>query len=101
MRRVDSHELAEWIAFDRIEPQQDGYWCAAMLAATVVNLFIPRGKTKAKVSDFYPQWGKPRPRQTPQDHEAIFSAIAGSINARLASGGQPVPVDSKEVRTLS
>lgn len=59
---MDSNELSEWMAFDRIQPLPNLYWIGGMLASTLVNLW---SKDKVSAEDFIPR------RKPPRDPEEI------------------------------
>lgn len=49
---TDGNELSEWMAYDRIEPAPDPYWCAALVASTVARAL---GNGKARLEDYLPR----------------------------------------------
>lgn len=66
---MDSKELSEWMAFDRIEPFDNPYWRSGMLAATTANVM---GGGKNKPQDFMPMRRKP---QTAAQQIAMLKAL--------------------------
>jgi hypothetical protein len=76
--RMDSRELAEWQAYEKIEPF--GEWRAdlrsAIVASVVANAF--RGKDSRPVSpeDFMPEFDKRQEPQPWQAQRAIFDMMA-------------------------
>lgn len=67
------------MAFDRIEPFDDGYLQAAIISRTVANSF---GGAKAKLSDFMPS--RPTadaPIQSASDGLAVMRAVAAKHEA--------------------
>lgn len=84
MGRMDSAELSEWMAFDRICPLPDpwtihGHLCALLWA-------LSGQKKKAEPADFIPASRPPRRAQSPAEIEARLrawtAAIAGHLNAK-------------------
>jgi hypothetical protein len=49
---LDSEELSEWMAYDRLDRIPDPYWIAGMITA---NLFNALTGGKAKIDDFIPR----------------------------------------------
>jgi hypothetical protein len=84
MTRIGSDELSEWLAFDRIEPLDDGYWQAARICLTMAQAWGGR-KNKATLDDFLPVSRKPRKRARPTWSEV--SAILGGMMARQRARG--------------
>lgn len=83
---MDSRELSEWIAYDNIEPFEDGYWQAAMIASVLVNSQRVKGP-RAKITDFLPVRRDSRKRQTPAELESAFRAFAIAHNTKKAANG--------------
>ena len=52
LAETDSAELSEWMAFYRLEPPENGYWQAGIIASTFVGVMT--GK-RTKPEDFMPQ----------------------------------------------
>jgi hypothetical protein len=73
----------EWIAFSRIEPfgPEHEDWRAAMIAATVANAHLPKGK-KARIADFMPKRPRPKPDKNTlaQKIHAAFSFLGVKKN---------------------
>lgn len=57
LENIDSVEISEWQAYDRLEPFDNPYWRSGMLASTTVNVM---GGGKTKPTDFMPQRKKPQ-----------------------------------------
>lgn len=81
LRRMDSAELTEWMAFYNLEPfggdtQFIGH---AITAATVANANRGKGKKAAKVEDYMPKWK----RAQTLDEQIQFAAMM-----TVALGGQ-------------
>lgn len=77
--RIDSAELSEWIAFDRLEPFEDGYWQAALVARTVSGCFT--GKPRP-LEQFLPKRSdRAQPGQTSEEllakMRSIYALMAG------------------------
>lgn len=67
----DSVEISEQIAFSQDHPFPDIYWCAAMLATVVWNLW---SKSKRKLESFLP--AKPeKPKQSMSAMKAIMDVV--------------------------
>lgn len=80
-RRVDSAEIAEWLAFWRIEPRFSPWQAMAQICCIVYNAF--RGKGQAKhPRDFLPA-GMAVKRQSSAQQRAAFGAWAAIHNARI------------------
>lgn len=83
LERIDSAELSEWLAYDRIDPFDDGYWQAGMIAATVANA-MGSGKRTYRPADFMPRPARQR-EQTPAEMKVVMeSAIARHVAALAA-----------------
>lgn len=83
MQRIDSRELTEWLAYDRISPigQERGDVQAASVALTVANFNRTR-KEPYSLSDFLPHYGeKPEP-QTQEQISAALKQWAGMTNQK-------------------
>lgn len=78
--RMTARELAEWQAFDALEPigairNDFGF---AMIAALYCNAHKRKNDAPSKVTDFMPFLEKPRAKQqTPQDMAAILRFAGG------------------------
>ena len=76
--RIDSKELAEWIAYNNIEPfgPERADLRAAMVCTTAANCARTSKKQKAfKISDFMPKFGSPEPR--PQSMVQLKAILKG------------------------
>ncbi len=79
LRRIDSAELSEWMAYERVAGPLGGArgdQQAAVVASTVANAMRSKGRAY-KVDDFVPQWGP-----SEQSHDDLL-AKALAINAAL------------------
>jgi len=56
LARIDSRELAEWIAYDTIEPigEQRTDMACGVIASTIANCHRPKGHSAFKPLDFMP-----------------------------------------------
>ena len=84
---MDLDEYLDWQAYERLEPfePQRADLRAAMMASTMVNLQIPKGKTRTKAKDFMPQFDEKYTAKPvdPKAQQAMFIAmIGGSVNGR-------------------
>lgn len=82
LRRMDSRELTEWLAFYTLEPfgGETVYLGHAITAATVANSNRGKSKKAAKVEDFMPKFERP--------HETSINDAVGFARAlTLALGG--------------
>lgn len=77
LSRMDSAELSEWLAYDRIEPLPDAHWDAALVAHTTARSM---GAKHAKFEHYLPQktGAKPPARQTGRDMLAIVRRAVAS-----------------------
>ena len=80
-RSIDSREFAEWLAYDRISPigPERADWRAAMLAATLANVWRGKGAPLA-IADFLPVFDKIPRRRDPREMEAEMMAWARRHN---------------------
>lgn len=81
---MTAEDLAEWQAFDTIEPigrKRDDY-LIAQLCAVIANTMGGGKKGKAlTVKDFIPPWGgRKQKRQSMEDMKAALKALAGVKN---------------------
>lgn len=76
LRRMDSQELTEWIAYSRIEPLGilNGYLQAAIIASTIVNIHSKRKKFTP--DDFIPEFLKLKPKKSLKDLKSVFESMA-------------------------
>jgi len=82
MARIGSDELSEWIAFDRIEPIDDGYWQAARICLTMAQVWGGK-KCRATLDDFLPVSRKRRkPKPTWSEISAVMHAMIARQQAR-------------------
>ena len=80
LRRMDSQELTEWVAFAGLEPfgGDTPFIGHAITASTIANTNRPKGKKAYKFEDFMPEWKEP---QTVEDQIAFATMLT------LAMGG--------------
>jgi hypothetical protein len=72
LAEVDSAELSEWLAFDRIEPLPDSYWQAGMVASVVARA---NGAKSCTPQDFMPARRR-RPKSVEENRAAALAAFA-------------------------
>jgi hypothetical protein len=83
LSRMDSAELSEWLAYDRIEPLPDAHWDAALIAHTTARSM---GAKKAKFENFLPQKpGGKTPRQGGAEMLSIVRRAVASAERRKGS----------------
>jgi len=82
LHEIDSHELAEWEAFDRIEPIDHAHRAelsAGILASTMCNIHRDHKSTDPySASDFMVQWDKPY-RDEVQEWEQQRARVSSQI----------------------
>lgn len=87
LAETDSHELAEWMAFERVNGPLGGErsdFQAALIASTVVNAQRTKGSPIAQVSDFLPEWD-PKPPQTWEEQYDIVRALNRALGGTEVS----------------
>lgn len=65
LARIDSRELTEWMAYERLAGPLGGRridHAAALVTAAVVNTNRAKGPAR-QPADFLPPWGQPKPRR--------------------------------------
>jgi len=95
LRRIDSRELTEWMAYERVAgplgPERADLH-AAIVAATVANAMRGKKGRPFKPADFMPQWDRPSPvEQTGDDHLRIVKQLqaafgGGQVRTRRRGG---------------
>jgi hypothetical protein len=75
LESLSNDDLAEWIAYDRIEPF--GEYRADLRSAIVATVVNNSQGGKAKVKDFIPTFEPPK-KQTAEEMSAMFKAFAMS-----------------------
>jgi len=97
MREMGSRELAEWMAYNEIEPF--GEWRAdlraGIVAATIANTGFARPEEPAKASDFMPDFlGQKADAPAEEEREAEGARIqkvqASFQMLRLLTGGKHI-----------
>jgi len=89
LRRVDSAELTEWMAWYRLNPCGDEVVCAqiALAIAVFVNANLKKGSSPAKLSDFYiVDRIKPRKKMTPSQVGAWAMGFVQSVGGVVKRG---------------
>jgi|TARA_R100001530_G_scaffold41605_1_gene31811 hypothetical protein len=90
LRKMSSSEMADWIAFWRLDPwgEERADLRSGIIAAVTANVWSGKGR-KAKPADFMPNFVEPdRPRQSMESQKAIFSQAAmafSRVRARTQS----------------
>lgn len=84
---VESAELTEWIAFDRIDPfgESRADLRAGIVASTMVNhsAYPPKPEDRARPVDFMPFRDKPKPKApAPLDPETQSRAIIALLKSK-------------------
>ena len=90
LRRMDSRELAEWLAFYNLEPfgGDTQYIGHAITAATVVNVHRDKNTKPAKAEDFLPKYRKPKQTAAEQiQFAAMLTTALGGQDLREDSDG--------------
>lgn len=88
LERIDSRELSEWMAFERLEGPI-GPWRAdfhaGMVSSVLANIYRNRKKKKKAFvpSDFIPDWGAPaKEEQSMEEQQNIFRQMAQFFKAK-------------------
>jgi len=81
LARIDSRELAEWIAFNSTDPI-DQRWrtdlAGGVVASTIANVNRTKSSKTFTPSDFMPMHQKPEPEQQSDDEmKDIMKQMAG------------------------
>lgn len=74
---MDAKELAEWMAYDRLEPfgEQRADLRSAMVCTIMANAWSGKGK-RLKVDDFMPKFERQQKKQGWQHMKAVCEALA-------------------------
>ena len=90
LERCDSREIAEWMAYDSVEPfgEDRADLRAGIIASTIANV-NRESKRKAFVPrDFMPDFdSKPKPAQSQQEMTAVMNQFMARQNAHVARTG--------------
>lgn len=89
-RRMDSAELSEWLAFDRVEGIPDPHWQTALIALLIARTM--GGDRRAQLEDFLPR-REPLPEAKPQSTEEIASFFRQTVERVEARHGVPHGAD--------
>ncbi len=86
LARISSQELAEWMAFDSLEPIGDrrADLQAGVVCATMANLERPAGHRAYQPHEFMPGWDEPSPTEIRKRRIAQVKALAVALGARRA-----------------
>ena len=79
--RIGSDELTEWLAFDDLEPLENGYLQAGIVASTIANV-MGSGKKRFSPLDFMPGY---RPKSPPKVTSDRGIAIMRGMARRTAA----------------
>jgi len=92
-KRVTSSELSEWIAWDRIQPfgEMREDLRAGMIAAPLLNIWIPKGKKRAKASDWIMEFDsvdEEKKIQSPEVMKMLLSGLSAFLNSTPSKKGK-------------
>ncbi len=75
-------QFLSWMAYYNVEPfgEERADLRSAIVACQIVNVNIPKGKKRAKVADFMPDF-KPKKQQSVKEMAGIFRMFADAHNA--------------------
>lgn len=86
---MSSAELSEWMAYERIAgplgPARADIQ-AAIIAATVANANLAKGKRPFVPADFIPEWGGKR-KLTPEELWAKIKQVNAALGGNFREGG--------------
>lgn len=76
MYELDSYELAEWQAFEILEPwgEKRADLRMGITSAVIANCNIAKGKPKVSPTDFMPVFG-PTPKQSPDTMKKLLMGL--------------------------
>lgn len=102
---LTAEQLAEWEAFDKIDPIGDwrGDYHAALLSSVLTNLVIQvHGKSGAKLTelmDFMPNWDgeKTERGQSPSEMKSILMALVKKQNEDVQRKSKSPPQNNKKL----
>ena len=79
LRELDSHQIAEWMAYSQLEPfgDQEAFWRSGMVASTIANANKGKNTKAFAPEDFMPKLKKPK-----QSIEEIKEVMMGFVNRR-------------------
>lgn len=91
LSRMSSSEFSEWMAYYNIEPfgpiRED--LRAGMIAAPLLNIWVPRGGTRAKPSDWIMRFDKAAEEQDWETMKAMLQGFTAAMKARAKGGKMP------------
>ena len=78
LARADSRELAEWRAYERIEPfgEKRADYRAGMVASVMANAWKGKDQKAFTPEDFMPEYDKPQQATDWQSWRATFDMLA-------------------------
>ena len=91
LARVDSRELTEWEAYERVSGPLGGEridHLSAMLQATIANANRGKGQKVYEPEAFMPKWGVAKPAAGPMSGHDMLEAVK-KLNKRMG-GAQSV-----------
>jgi hypothetical protein len=92
LNRIDSRELVEWEAYERISgplgPERTDQ-LFAQLTAVIANVNRPKSRKPYRVEEFIPKWDPEAPpeRKPEQSPEEMLRAVK-SMHRRMTRGGK-------------
>ena len=86
-KEIDSREFAEWLAFDRVEPQGEfrADLRAGIIAAVIANVNRGRGTPAFKPADFMPDFDQP----AQPDSEAVGAKLRAALKGMNRAHARP------------
>lgn len=84
LARTDSRELTEWSEYFKLNPPDEGDWIrAAMLCATMVNMWRDRKRSKAaKIEDWLPWKDKRAKSKEKAEIMRMVLALGGEVKGK-------------------
>ena len=90
LERCDSREIAEWMAYDSVEPfgEDRADLRAGIIASQIVNVHLSKGQRATVPADFMPDFDpKPKPAQSQREMAAVMGQLMAKQNAYVAKVG--------------
>ena len=85
LRRIDSRELAEWMAYYAIEPfgEERDDLRTGIIASTMANSWRGKGQKSMQPADFMPRFDGKKPKgQSLKDAKATFAKLKSAVKRR-------------------
>jgi len=78
LKRIDSREISEWMAFAQVEPfgEERADIRSAIIACTMANSMRGKKQRAYRIKDFLPKFGPSKP-QSIEEMQKILGMIAG------------------------